>query len=74
MKTRCYRPALFLLKDQKSIHNYSDMIEYRTAILKWNKIELIQLAINRLIKRGISMTFQITQIKTNKRPKELIRI
>lgn len=66
MKTRCYRPALFLLKDQKSIHNYSDMIEYRTAILKWNKIELIQLAINRLIKRGISMTFQITQIKTKK--------
>lgn len=50
------------------------MIEYRTAILKWNKIELIQLAINRLIKRGISMTFQITQIKTKKRPKELIRI
>lgn len=50
------------------------MIEYRTAILKWNKIELIQLAINRLIKPGISMTFQITQIKTKKRPKELIRI
>lgn len=74
MKTRCYRPALFLLKDQKSIHNYSDMIEYRTAILKWNKIELIQLAINRLIKREISMTFQITQIKTKKRPQELIRI
>lgn len=48
------------------------MIEYRTAILKWNKIELIQLAINRLIKRA--MTFQITQIKTKKRPKELIRI
>lgn len=51
------------------------MIEYRTAILKWNKIELIQLAINRLIKRAISMTFQITQIKTTKkRSKELIRI
>lgn len=50
------------------------MIQYRTAILKWNKIEWIQLAINRLIKRGISMTFQITQIKTKRRPKELIRI
>lgn len=74
MKTRCCTPALYLLKDKKSIRNYNDIVEYRTAVLKWNKIELIQLAINRLIKRGISMTFHITQIKTKRRPKELIKI